>query len=70
MSYQIDYHAQVVEQDLYREWPRSSILAHFRSLRIGDYRVVYTVFKSNVTILAVGHRRDMYQWTAKRLSVS
>jgi mRNA interferase RelE/StbE len=35
-------------------------LADFRKLRIGDYRVVYQVIETKVTvyILAVGPRRD------------
>ena len=35
---------------------------YFR-LRVGDYRVIYSVDDSslNVTILAVGHRREVYR---------
>ena len=31
-----------------------------KRLRIGDWRVVFTVQGDNITILAVGHRRDIY----------
>jgi mRNA interferase RelE/StbE len=32
-------------------------------LRIGDYRVLYTIDDSNriVTVFAIGHRRDIYR---------
>ena len=33
------------------------------SLRVGDYRIVYTIDVKDhrVTILAIGHRRDIYE---------
>ncbi len=37
----------------------------FYRLRVGDYRVIYTIHDENhtVNILAVGHRREVYrQW--------
>jgi mRNA interferase RelE/StbE len=38
-------------------------LERFRSLRIGDFRVIYTVDESSrtVTLRAVGHRRAIYK---------
>ncbi|XCN74456.1 MAG: type II toxin-antitoxin system RelE/ParE family toxin [Candidatus Electrothrix aestuarii] len=40
--------------------PLSGSLSEFRKLRIGDYRVVYQVTETSVTVyvLAVGPRRD------------
>ena len=40
--------------------PLSGNLSEFRKLRIGDYRVVYQVTETSVTVyvLAVGPRRD------------
>ncbi|NRA46620.1 MAG: type II toxin-antitoxin system RelE/ParE family toxin [Oligoflexales bacterium] len=34
-----------------------------RSLRVGDYRVIYRVSESTITVLVIkiGHRRDVYQ---------
>ena len=36
-----------------------SLKGHFR-LRIGDYRVVYRINDAVVTIVAIRHRRDIY----------
>ncbi|MBI5415081.1 type II toxin-antitoxin system RelE/ParE family toxin [Candidatus Peregrinibacteria bacterium] len=30
-------------------------------LRIGDYRVLYRVYKKQVFVFAVGHRKDVYR---------
>jgi mRNA interferase RelE/StbE len=40
-----------------------------RSLRTGDYRIVYRVIESRVEILvvAIGHRRDVYARVRKLL---
>ena len=35
--------------------------AGLRKLRIGDYRVVYTILGNEVLILRIGHRRDVYK---------
>ena len=32
-----------------------------RSLRIGDYRVIYAVMDAGVLVLRIGHRRDVYK---------
>lgn len=32
-----------------------------RSLRIGDYRVIYTMIKEGVLILRIGHRKEVYR---------
>ncbi len=51
--------------------PLSGNLSAFRKLRIGDYRVVYQVTETTVTVyvLAVGPRRDkeIYDAAAGRL---
>lgn len=43
--------------------------AGFHRLRVGDYRVVYTVRRNiiTVTIAAVGHRGDIYKKLSKLL---
>ena len=33
--------------------------AHFR-LRIGDYRVIFSIEKNLITILKIGHRKNIY----------
>ena len=32
-----------------------------RKFRVGDYRVIFTLTKEEVTILKIGHRRDVYR---------
>ena len=32
-----------------------------RSLRVGDYRIIYTLIKEGVLILKVGHRKEIYK---------
>lgn len=34
--------------------------AGMHKLRIGDYRVIFTLAGSNVLILRIGHRREIY----------
>ena len=29
--------------------------------RIGDYRIIYSIFKDSILILRVGHRKDVYK---------
>ena len=41
--------------------PLKGALAGLRSLRIGQFRIVYSVDKERVLIRAVGHRRDIYR---------
>jgi mRNA interferase RelE/StbE len=35
--------------------------AGLRKYRLGDYRVIFTLLDEDVTILRVGHRRDVYK---------
>lgn len=39
-------------------------LSNFRSLRVGDYRVLYTVIEHRVLIqiVKIGHRREVYRF--------
>ena len=34
--------------------------AGLRKMRVGDYRVVFTIIDNNVLVLRVGHRREIY----------
>ena len=52
--------------DLYGTPLRQS-LKGFRKLRVGDYRVVYTIKKKIVRIVIIGHRSEVYQEIVKRL---
>ena len=35
--------------------------AGLRNYRIGEYRVIYAIVASDVQILRIGHRRDIYK---------
>ena len=35
--------------------------AGLRKLRIGDYRVVFTIMDNDVLVLRIGHRREIYR---------
>jgi mRNA interferase RelE/StbE len=39
---------------------RYSLKGH-RRLRVGDYRVVYRIEKNRVVIVAIKHRKDVYE---------
>lgn len=43
--------------------PLRHSLNHLRSLRVGDYRVLYQLDHSEkiVSVVAIGHRRDVYK---------
>ncbi len=42
-------------------------LSHYRKLRIASYRVVYHVNEGEVFIIAILHRREVYQRMRKRI---
>lgn len=35
--------------------------AGLRKMRVGDYRVIFTVMDEDVLILRIGHRREIYK---------
>ena len=35
--------------------------ARLRKYRIGEYRVIYAIIASDVQVLRIGHRRDIYK---------
>ena len=41
--------------------PLKHTLHSLWSLRVGDYRVIYRITGDDVTILKIGHRRDVYK---------
>ena len=45
---------------------RQSLKGH-RKLRVGDWRVIYRVEHSNVVILMIGNRKDVYQEVFRRV---
>jgi mRNA interferase RelE/StbE len=46
---------------------RKSLQGH-RKLRVGDYRVIYRIKDSEIIILKIGHRKDVYPKVLVRLS--
>jgi mRNA interferase RelE/StbE len=57
-----------VEPQRYGEPLRRTLKGYWK-LRVGDYRVVFRIVKTEVWIFAIMHRRDVYQSIEKRLSV-
>jgi mRNA interferase RelE/StbE len=55
------------EPYLYGEPLRQSLKGH-RKLRVGDYRIVYRVEKSDIIVLKIGHRKEVYLKVFPRLS--
>lgn len=35
--------------------------AGLRKLRVGDYRVIFAILDTQVLVLRIGHRRDVYE---------
>ena len=46
---------------------RQSLKGH-RKLRVGDWRVIYRVEHSNIVILMIGSRKDVYQEVFRRVA--
>jgi mRNA-degrading endonuclease RelE of RelBE toxin-antitoxin system len=45
----------------------SNNLKNYKSLRISKYRIIYKVEGNKIFILAVGHRKDIYETIISRL---
>ena len=41
--------------------PLRRSLQGFRKLRVGDYRIIYKIKKEQITILKIGHRKEVYK---------
>ncbi len=48
--------------------PLRATLKGFWKLRIGDYRVVFKVVGDEIHILAITHRKDVYQKAKRRIA--
>jgi mRNA interferase RelE/StbE len=35
--------------------------AGLRKMRIGDYRIIFTIMDNDIIVLRIGHRRDVYR---------
>ena len=42
-------------------------LSGCRKFRVGDYRIIYEFDGRQVTVLAIGHRKDIYKRIIKRI---
>ena len=51
---------------LYGQPLRQSLKGH-RKLRVGDWRIIYRVESSNVIILKIGNRKDVYEDVFRRI---
>ena len=63
---------KAIEQRLYVEPtyfgdPLRKSLQGYRKLRVGDYRIIYRVDKTQVIILKIGHRKEVYEKIFRRL---
>lgn len=47
--------------------PLRQSLKGYRKLRVGDWRVIYRVEHSNIVILMIGNRKDVYQEVSRRV---
>ena len=47
--------------------PLRQSLKGYRKLRVGDWRVIYRVSYSDIIILKIGNRKDVYQTVFQRL---
>jgi mRNA interferase RelE/StbE len=56
------------EPEKYGEPLRRTLKGYWK-LRVGDYRVVFRIVRTEVWIFAIMHRRDVYQRIEKRLSL-
>lgn len=41
-------------------------LKNLWSLRVGDYRIIYTIEAHDVLVLRIGHRREVYRSASRR----
>ena len=41
--------------------PLRKSLKGYRKLRVGDYRIIYRIEKSDILIFKIGHRKEVYR---------
>jgi len=59
-------HKLIVYPEVFGKPLRKS-LAGYRKLRVGEYRIIFEISKQDVIIWMIGHRREIYQNSVKRL---
>jgi mRNA interferase RelE/StbE len=54
-----------IEQELAKDPESNPVLkgqfTGLRKFRVGDYRVIYSLLETEIRILRIGHRRDVYR---------
>jgi mRNA interferase RelE/StbE len=48
--------------------PLRSVLKRYWKLRVGNYRIVYTITGKTIQIIMIAHRREVYKQIFKRLN--
>lgn len=56
----------VTNPDIFGEPLRGTLKLHWK-LRVGDYRIVYSIHNDEVNILVIGHRSEVYKIAGQRL---
>jgi mRNA interferase RelE/StbE len=47
--------------------PLRNVLKRYWKIRVGDYRIVYTITGKTLQIIIIAHRREVYKQIYKRL---
>ncbi|HEY4506402.1 MAG TPA: type II toxin-antitoxin system RelE/ParE family toxin [Candidatus Paceibacterota bacterium] len=47
--------------------PLRNVLANYRKLRVGDYRVIFRIEGNKVKIFLIAHRKDAYRLILNRI---
>jgi mRNA interferase RelE/StbE len=58
---------KLTEQPLLFGKPLQYSLKGLRSLRVGDYRVIFTIEEKEIFIVLIAHRREVYAEVKRRI---
>ena len=50
--------------------PLRKSLKGYKKIRVGDYRIIYRIEKSDILIFKIGHRKEVYQKTIRKIATS
>ena len=59
----------LTEPELFGKPLRKS-LKGYRSLRVGDYRVIFFIKQEVITVISIRHRTEAYPFTLERLNLT
>ncbi len=57
-----------IQPEIYGK-PLQRTLKGYWKLRVGDYRIVFKVFKASIFIFGIIHRKEVYRLIKKRIEV-